>query len=402
MESRLKICGIALSFLGLVPAQVYAATRTEYVTDPTLNNMKAYSITVPSAWHLQGVLLQGAGLGHCLPYPQEVWRATSPDGLSFVEQLPGMSWVYGEGPMASNLPTNGCLPLKKSMNAQDFLKYLASTLQVAYAADEPIPEENAKAQKALQDAEAKSAAQWAALHLQAPKKTVELAQAAVGYKNGSFSMKGRLRVQLTCTSTTRAGMKSRLQGMPDTPPSVLDQCDAISIYYSAPADRFAALIEQWKEPGMGAQTVHEWGDAWVKQSAERAQQQTNALIAASERRFKEQQQEIAHTMAVQQQMHDQFIRTMQEGTDRSIARATEIANSNHRMSQDMVDYSLDRRTVLDSNTGQITKVSNAYSNTWMDATGRATYQTNDPNANPNGVLPGNWTKQTVVRGDGSP
>jgi len=38
----------------------------------------------------------------------------------------------------------------------------------------------------------------------------------------------------------------------------------------------------------------------------------------------------------------------------------------------------------------------------MDATGRATYQTNDPNANPNGVLPGNWTKQTVVRGDGSP
>jgi hypothetical protein len=148
--------------------------------------------------------------------------------------------------------------------------------------------------------------------------------------------------------------------------------------------------------------VHEWGDAWVKQAAERAQQQTNALIAASERRFKEQQQEIAHTMAVQQQMHDQFIRTMQEGTDRSMARAAEIANSNHRMSQDMVDYSLDRRTVLDSNTGQITKVSNAYGNTWMDGTGRATYQTNDPNANPNGVLPGNWTKQTVVRGDGSP
>jgi hypothetical protein len=72
------------------------------------------------------------------------------------------------------------------------------------------------------------------------------------------------------------------------------------------------------------------------------------------------------------------------------------------MAQDMVDYSLDRSTVMDPNTGQISKVSSAYGNTWVDATGKTSYQTNDPSANPNGVLPGSWTRQSVVHGDGTP
>ena len=377
-------------------------TRTEFVTDATLDNMRAYSVTLPSGWHFQGTLLQGAGPGHCLPYPQEVWRATSADGLSLVEQLPEFSWVHGTGPMAAHMPSNGCLPLEKSLNAQDFLKYLAGTMQLAYLADEPLPAENAKARQDLQAARARSAAQWAALHLQAPQQSVELAQATVGFRNGSFAMKGRLWVQVTCTTTTHPGMKSMLQGMRDTPPSVLEQCEANALVYSAPAERFAGLIEQWKTPGMGAQTQHDWGDAWVRRAAARGQQQTNALIGAAEQRFRAQQEAISRTMALQQQMHEQFLQNMQQGTDRSMARAAQVANSNHRMAQDMVDYSLDRSTVMDPNTGQISKVSSAYGNTWVDATGKTSYQTNDPSANPNGVLPGSWTRQSVVHGDGTP
>jgi hypothetical protein len=64
-----------------------------------------------------------------------------------------------------------------------------------------------------------------------------------------------------------------------------------------------------------------------------------------------------------------------------------------------VDYALDRKTVMDPGTGQVTKVSSSYSYTWMDNTGHS-YQTNDVNANPNGALSGNWTQQQVVHGDG--
>jgi hypothetical protein len=56
---------------------------------------------------------------------------------------------------------------------------------------------------------------------------------------------------------------------------------------------------------------------------------------------------------------------------------------------------------MDPNTGQIHKVSSSYNNTWVDSSGKTSYQTNDVNANPNGVLPGTWTKQQVVHGNGT-
>ena len=35
-----------------------------------------------------------------------------------------------------------------------------------------------------------------------------------------------------------------------------------------------------------------------------------------------------------------------------------VANSNHTMASDMVDYSLDRRTLMDTNTGVVYKTGN--------------------------------------------
>jgi hypothetical protein len=38
----------------------------------------------------------------------------------------------------------------------------------------------------------------------------------------------------------------------------------------------------------------------------------------------------------------------------------------------------------------------------MNSSGNTSYQTNDANANPNGVMAGTWTKQQVVHGNGTP
>jgi hypothetical protein len=92
---------------------------------------------------------------------------------------------------------------------------------------------------------------------------------------------------------------------------------------------------------------------------------------------------------------------MQRGTDMSMNRAAQIANSNHTIASDWVDYALDQQTVSDPNTGQISKVSSAYTYTWVDSSGNNSYQTNDSNANPNGTRMGNWTRQQQVHGDGS-
>jgi hypothetical protein len=92
---------------------------------------------------------------------------------------------------------------------------------------------------------------------------------------------------------------------------------------------------------------------------------------------------------------------MQRGTDMSMNRAAQIANSNHTIAADWVDYALDQQTVRDPNTGQVSKVSSSYSYTWLDGSGTVSYQTADPNANPNGIYKGNWTRQQQVHGDGS-
>lgn len=239
------------------------------------------------------------------------------------------------------------------------------------------------------------------MHSQPPKTTRELARAIVSYKNGTFPMKGRLKVMVECIETVYPGMKSVLRGMADRPPSTVDNCTAGVTYYSAPVSQYSGLIRQWDAPGMGGRVEEAWEQAWLKRNAEQAQQMINQMNRAANARMQAQQQQFNHDQAVRQQMHEEFMATMQRGTDISMARTQANMNARSTAASDWVDYALDQKTVMDPNTGQINKVSSSYNNTWVDSSGKTSYQTNDPNANPNGVLPGTWTRQTVVHGDGT-
>jgi hypothetical protein len=70
-----------------------SGAQTEYITDPSLNNMNAFSVTIPAKWHFRGVLYEG---GKCVPTPFGVFRASSPDGLSSMERMPALGWRSGQ------------------------------------------------------------------------------------------------------------------------------------------------------------------------------------------------------------------------------------------------------------------------------------------------------------------
>ena len=358
-----------------VASSLDGGTRSEDVPDTTLNNMPAYSVTLPAKWKLQGVIMQG-GPTTCDSYAFPVWRATSPDGLSYVEEMPQMMWAWGTGPV----PKYGCLPINGPMSAQDFLKYVSAMLQVKYV----------------------GSATAAALPAGAPVAgtTVDQAAATVSFQNGSFAISGRLWTVVSCATKNFPGFRSILAGMPSTPPSTSTKCTAQLIYYTAPASQFDAMMKVWSAPAMGFHNNVAWGNAWVKRYAEQGNKVNAAMITAAEAKTAAGNAQIAHTMAVQQQEHDQFLQQMQAGTDASMARAAAVADSNHQMAMDTVDYSLNQQTVMDPSTGAVSKASSAYNYTWVD--GSTSYQTNDPNANPNGLLQGTWTKQQVVHGDGTP
>jgi hypothetical protein len=326
-----------------------------------------------------------------------VFRASSSDGLSYVERLPALNWRWGTGPMAAT-KVNDCLPLTGPLTAQEFLKYLAMTLKVQYVADEPVPAAQMEAAQRMTE----QTNQAEANNYLKPKNTVDLAAALVSFKNGSFTMKGLLNTRVDCVEQTYPGMKSALRGMADRPASTIHHCTANMRYTVAPEAQFAAIRKMWDPPApVGGQLLDAWVGAWTQRNREQAQAVMQQNLQRTQAQMQAQQQQFNHDQAVRQQMHEQFLATMQRGTDMSMARANASMNARSTATSDWVDYALDQKTVMDPNTGQINKVSSSYNHTWVDSTGRTSYQTNDPNANPNGVLPGNWTEQQVVHGNGS-
>jgi len=386
----------ALAALGADPARAADAVRIEHITDPTLNNMVAFDVRVPAKWHFQGTVGQGGG--HCVGVPFQIFRLTSPDGLSFFERMPvlGWSWIEPAGAIPNN--TNDCLPLKGPMGAQDFLKYLASTLNVEYVADEPVPATESAAVQRSANAIASLPTGGGA---RMPQPSVELARAIVRYRNGSFVMKGLLEVERSCMEIRFPGFKSVVQGMPSRQGGTSHQCNAAVRYTVTPESSFRKTLDLLAKGNIGAEA----NPAWVQALMDRTQRQGSAMLRRAadqdERARAASAAQFNHDQAVRQQMHEQFLATMQRGTDASMAHAAQVANSNHTIASDWVDYSLDRQTVRDPGTGQLSKVSSAYATTWVDGSGKVSYQTNDPNADPNGSLPGTWTRQQVVHGDGS-
>ena len=366
------------------------------IVDPSLNNMNAVEVKIPASWHFQGTLMQG---GQCVGTPFPVFRVTSPDGLSAFEREPTLGWRFGTGPMAAT--QSDCLPVKSAIGAQAFLKYLAPTMNLTYVSDVAEPAaENAQAQAGLASAEAVYAPKYAVEHLTPPKETRELARARVSYQNGTFAMLGELRVTVDCIDTTYAGMKSILPGVASRPSSDVTVCNASTRFYSAPSAQLTNVLAVWDSTGMGAVMLMPWQQAWVNRNQQQANQaeaqniaNTNAAMAASHAQFEQ-------SMAAQAQMHQQFMATMQRGTDMSMASANASMNVQSTAASDWVNYALDQQTVLDPSTGQVSNVSSAYSYTWSNGT--TSYQTNDVNANPNGVIQGTWTKQQVVHGNGTP
>ena len=383
--------------LALPAAASAGAVRTEHITDPTLGDVVAFDIRVPAKWHFQGTLGQG---GQCVGVPFQVFRLTSPDGLSFVERMPTLGWSWSSGP---GVPSNkDCLPLKESVSAQRFLKYLASILKVDYVADEAVPAaENANAQKMIADSAAAYAPKYAASGLEPPHSSRELARAVVRYKNGSFAMKGLLQTTVDCMESTQPGMKSVLRGVSDRPPIKNARCTAGVRYTVAPEDQFAGVVAMLAADKIGASPNSAWEQAWIQRNQRQGAQMIQQIAAQGAAQRAASAAQFNHDQAVRQHMHEQFLATMQRGTDMSMARAAESTNANHVAAQDWVDYSLDQQTVRDPHTGQVSKVSSGYNATWVDSSGKTSYQTNDANANPNGTLPGTWTRQQIVHGDGS-
>jgi hypothetical protein len=88
------------------------------------------------------------------------------------------------------------------------------------------------------------------------------------------------------------------------------------------------------------------------------QQQGNAFRDGANKTFVAHQQLIQHTMDVQQQQHDQFMDTMRQQGESTQKAMIDGQNAQATQASDVVDYALNRQTVMNTNTGQTYKITN--------------------------------------------
>lgn len=388
-----------------VPASTAASptpggVRQENIFDAHLN-LNAYNVTVPANWKFDGAYVAGSS---CTQIPFPVFRMYSPDGLTEIRRLPRFDWSWSNSRFRPPKQPD-CLNLDKELSAQEFLKYLIGMMQVAYVRDYPIPQQLSEAlQKGFDQSNAalaRSAAQLDAMNASLPSMKNRpknqpatqhgaMAAAIAEYRNGTFTIEEQIWLKLACTH-------SPINYGPETG-AFTDSCNATVRILRAPKGQLDALLAQVEAQRLGAVENPDWVSKYMQFMQAQAKARSDQMFRDSNARMQQQHDDFERAQAVRAQQHQQFLATMQEGTDRSMARAAEAANSRHAIAQDWCDYVLDRQTV--TGPGGTVKISNAYSHTWTDGSGNY-YQTNDPNANPNGVLSGNWTHTTQVHGDGT-
>ncbi len=357
--------------------------QTATIHDPGMD-MDAFTVPYPAKWHFQGTVLQGTA---CTNIPLPVYRVFSPDGLSEIERMPRVDWRWSAGGPPGGAPATGCAPFKQVMTAKEILQYASAILKVEYVRDLPVAAEKAETYRQGLAATANAPA---GNGMKRFPDEGDLASALVRYKNGSFTMEGRLEGQVRCQHT-QMGPPTRIWD--------IHVCWANLKYAHAPEAQFSAVSAISDD--VHEAIVQQWLSAYLTEQARRGQALLKNQMDRNNAQMAAQQEQFERGQAMRQRQSDDFNATLARGTQMSMNQATQIANSNHTITSDWTDYSLDRQTVRDPNTGQISKVSSTYDYTWLDESGKVAFQTTDANADPNGSLKGSWTRQQVVHGDGS-
>ena len=393
--SRSMLYAVSLTALLVILAVPFAgaqALTTATFNDPSLG-VKAFTITIPAGWKLQGTVLRGP---ECNPISSPVFRAYSADGLTEMRMLPAFSWTFH--PALNMRTVQGCLPIKQTLTAAQFLDHFVELIPEGVHVVGPMNVASTFRERVEKFAtNLNNNNRTPGFHA-----TVDTAALRVQTYNGTFVIEQRLRAWVECRTTPERGGSTGggCSAHIDVLRAPKGKLDALATLVDAHDLTKPVYDQQWLQAYMQRQGRENQRRIDDLTAAERQQQNMlhkqmddiNATMSRNHEAFMQQQESSfrKHEAAMAQQASS-FHSSMKNANDAMNARSTATS--------DWVDYSLDQQTVTGS--GGTVKVSSSYGQTWSNGQNQW-YQTNDPNSNPNGVLPGNWSQDTKVHGNGQP
>ncbi len=364
-------------------------TTTAAIDDPAMNNELAVNMTIPAGWKLQGIM-QG---NPCAMngFPWAVYRAYSADGLMQVVSEPLFGWTWITTNPAAK-PGPGCASINQQISAANFIQYYVGSLQEGVHIVGPMAVPAVIQQQTQQSVTAGNQA-IQKLKAQSPNfdKTVSGDTAALRIEtvDGAYIVEERIAAGVVCTINNKS-----LAGF------AANSCWAQMMVWTAPEGQLDALLQNVDNSGLPKGTADpQWAQKWMQQNQANTAQQMKAFQAQAAKNTQRLYNQFIQSMQAQEREYQQFTAQQQSRFNSEMNYLNGQMNAQSAMASDWVDYALDQQTVVGPN-GVPTNVSSSYTQTWTNGT--QWYQTNDPNANPNGVLAGNWSLATPTHGNGTP
>ena len=338
----------ALALAGCVSAQGRGGTQMRTVQDPAWG-MTAATVTMPAGWKFDGFAVHG---DTCISATPGVRMAAgTADGSVDLQAYPEITYFYNSnGQLNQQQQGKGCL-VTQSFEPADFLRNVVAralrpgaTPQVQVSSN--LPQNFRQHVQEMSMYDQKYAQMGARQHTEGLAGTVEM-----DFQRGNVMMAEVFKGNFTCVT----------QQPPMGGTSV--SCTIGNAFtVTAPKAQIAYLLAN---PVFFAQASPAWKQQSVAYQQQRGQRQLaqNGQVIAQN-----QQQLIAH--------NNQLIADQQKRFESGQAQNKATNDALHQTMQNAINATGDNQVMQDPATGNTVRVSNQYSHTYLDSTGRTVLQTN--------------------------
>jgi hypothetical protein len=340
----------------------------DHQVDDPVYGVPFANVKTPQGWSFQGAVLHANNCAVMGPTP--MYSMQSADQRYGVVILPALKWGWASDPKLNAQAAQGGCPDSQSMSSADFIRAVIIPqlgipgLQVTGQSQPPELQQAEQQVSAMVQQLNQSASQAGPIQT-LPDRHVDGAEVKVAFTANGHPMTGTVAAVTFCTV--------QRMNMPPSGPVEIHDCNAaIAGFVFAPAedfDRFARLtvLQVQQNP------------AWSQRDQQAKQQETQQLIANSNKMLQDQHNQIMANQNAQfqrgQQAHQQQMAQYDQYNKGMQAQSNAYHESNQAFAAHLGDYN----DYTDPNTGQTVRRSNQYSNTYSNSQGQ-TLQTNSPNS----------------------
>jgi hypothetical protein len=390
---RLAACPIAAALaLALTACNAGAAansptgaTKKVEIRDPNMNNMVAYTLTIPADWNFQGTVLLNPSCGGTTAVAYRTWS----DDLRYgVQRMPEVGWfTTSDGSPYGNCKTTDAL------NSMQYAGLVLPTLRpkstLIKVTTAPQANDLANNAKQMQQSRGALAAQY---HQPVPTYGYDAKELRIEYNLGSQPEEEFLQVLETFDETPTSKIVSRPGERLRTEATSAKHTTAWIVSERAPKGQLDASRAKLEAIRSSLTVNPQWDYAMGEMIRKRGAQ----MIADSWKSFNARMKADQNAYNQRFNAQEQNIANMQAQGDKRNADFAAYENSRDRATADKVDAILDRQYYVDPSNGQTSTISTTYTNNWSNGQGDKVL-TNIQGYDPNGYVQGNWTQLQPIK-----